>query len=96
MRRKVHGSKIEEMTSRAIYNILRFCPYCRISTKVYRGMEWIKRDEGVVGFVCNVNSNLNKSGKIEKVRDYCRAANLPVIVIDEESHLTRFSIRIVK
>lgn len=84
------------MEPKKIYSILRFCPYCRVTTKVFKGLEWIKRDDGVVGFVCHVNSNLNKSGKIEKVRDYCKAANLPVIIEDELQHLTRFTIKIIK
>lgn len=83
-------------SAKEIWSVLRFCPYCRVITKVYRGLEYFKNDAGVVGFLCRTNSNLGKSAKLEKVREYCKAANLPVVVDDIESHLTEFKIRIVK
>jgi len=83
------------MTARSIWQVLRFCPYCRVITKVYRGFEYYKQDSGVIGFLANVNSNLGKSAKIEKVRDYCKAANLPVVVEDDEQSLTGIKIKIL-
>jgi len=85
------------MTGREIYNILVHCPHhFKVVTKVYRGLEWLKNDAGVVGFLCKVNSNLGKTEKLEKIRAYCAKAKLPVKIINIDHHLTEFKIVIVK
>lgn len=85
------------MTPKEIYNILRCNPSIRIVTKVYKGIDWLCRKDmdGVVGFLCKVNSELGKSDKLEKVREYCQRANLPVEVIDLPERYTEFKIVIL-
>lgn len=86
------------MTPKEIYGILRCNQQIRIITKVYKGFDWLHRKDmnGIVGFLCSVNSSLGKSAKLERVREYCKKAKLPVVVEDIETHLTEFKIKIIQ
>lgn len=83
--------------AREIWSILRFCKQCVVVAKVYKGMEWIKNDSGVVGFLCSVKGgDGSKSSKMEKVKEYCDRADLQVVIEDIPTHLVNFKVVIKK
>lgn len=83
----------EQITARQIYSLIRCCGYIHNIGKIYK--DWIRADKNVVGFLCHVNSNLGKDKKLERIQEWCRERNLPVQILNDESHLTRFKIKLL-
>ncbi len=85
--------KIVTMTdARFICSLIRCCNYINDISKVYK--DWIRADRNVVGFWAHTNSNLGKEKKLERIAEWCKERNLPVTILNDESHLTRFKIKI--
>lgn len=81
------------MEPREIYSLIRCCNYINNISRRYK--DWIRADKNVIGFWAETNSNLGKDKKLERIVEWCRERKLPVEILNDNGHLTRFYIKII-
>jgi len=75
------------------YSLIRCCGHIRNVTKIYS--DWLPSESKVVGFWGHTNSNLGKDEKLKKIQQWCDERHLPVLVINDKTHLTRFKMKLL-